>query len=83
MSVVVNASRSEEAVLGSLLHELVHWRLCTLGLPYDDVAYVFISECLRVGAPISHARSAREAYQRFKQRRAFEERTGRKFDEAV
>ncbi|MFK4304290.1 hypothetical protein ABH892_004430 [Paenibacillus sp. RC254] len=83
MSAVVNASRSEEAVIGSLLHELVHWRLCTSGLPYSDTDYGFIAECLRVGAPISRARSAQEAYQRFKQRQAFEERAGCKFDEAV
>ncbi|UMR34012.1 hypothetical protein MJ749_15050 [Paenibacillus polymyxa] len=43
----------------------------------------FISECLRIDAPISHVRSAQEAYRRFKQRQAFEERTGRKVDEAV
>lgn len=83
MSAHENAARPEEDVIGSLLHELVHWRLLSLGLPYNDTDYEFIAECLRVDAPISQARSAQEAYRRFKQRQAFEERTGRKFDEAV
>ncbi|WP_338532630.1 hypothetical protein RBB83_17475 [Paenibacillus peoriae] len=83
MSAHENAARPEEDVIGSLLHELVHWRLLSLGLPYNDTDYEFISECLRVDAPISQARSAQEAYLRFKQRQTFEERTGRKFDEAV
>ncbi|WP_263560522.1 hypothetical protein [Paenibacillus polymyxa] len=83
MSAHENAARSEEDVIGSLLHELVHWRLLSLGLPYNDTDYEFISECLRVDAPISQARSAQEAYRRFKQRQAFEERTGHKFDKAV
>ncbi|OMC96254.1 hypothetical protein MKX34_24120 [Paenibacillus sp. FSL R5-0636] len=67
MSTVVNAERPFEDVLGSLLHELVHWRLYTLGLPCSDTDDEFIAECLRVGAPISGSTSARKAYERYLQ----------------
>lgn len=83
MSAQTNARRGAEDVAGSLLHELAHWRLYTEGRPCSDMDYEFIAECLRVGAPISGARTAQDAYKRYQQIRAFEERTGRKFDEAV
>lgn len=81
MSTKVNARRDREAVLGTLLHELVHWRLWTQEVPHSDVDYKFIAECIRVGAPISKTRSAQDAYKRYLLIRRFEERTGKKFDE--
>lgn len=65
MSAPTNAERSEEDVVGSLLHELVHWRLHTLGHPASDTDKEFIAECLRVGAPISGATDAQKAYRRY------------------
>ncbi|KIL35157.1 hypothetical protein SD71_16150 [Cohnella kolymensis] len=58
-----NAERTEEAVKGTLLHELVHWRLYTCGIPHRDVSHEFIRECLRVGAPISKAARAQRAFE--------------------
>lgn len=75
MSAITNARRSKAEVAGSLLHELVHWRLYNTGRPFCDEDYEFIAECLRVGAPISGARSAQEAYRRYLNVRAFEERS--------
>ena len=65
MSTERNVIRSEEGVLKSLLHELVHWRLHSLGLPCRDEDPEFIEECLRVGANISLAKKAQLAYQQF------------------
>ncbi|ETT64893.1 MULTISPECIES: hypothetical protein [Paenibacillus] len=67
MSGPTNGERPEEDVIGSLLHELVHWRLHTLGLPASDIDREFIAECLRVGAPISGAGAAQKAYERYLQ----------------
>lgn len=78
MSAITNAGRTSEEVEGTLLHELVHWRLYTLGLPSSDVDFEFISECLRVGAPLSKAKAAQAAYKRFMQVRAF-----KKYEEAA
>ena len=83
MSTKVNTRRPKEDVIGTLLHELVHWRLWTQEVPHSDVAYEFIAECIRVGAPISRTRSAQDAYKRYLLIRMFEERTGKKFDEEV
>lgn len=69
MSAPKNAERTREWVLGILLHELVHWRLYTTGQPYRDCDNEFIAECLRVGAPISGAKKAREAFEVFQQQR--------------
>ncbi|WP_188069033.1 SprT-like domain-containing protein [Brevibacillus brevis] len=65
MSRWVNAKRTRDDVLGTLLHELVHWRLFTLGLPNNDADQEFVAECTRVGAPISGAIGARRAAQRY------------------
>lgn len=65
MSGPTNAERDPEDVEGALLHELVHWRLHTLGLPASDTDFEFIAECLRVGAVISGAAYAQEAYKRY------------------
>ncbi|WP_243767358.1 hypothetical protein [Paenibacillus agricola] len=69
-------------MLGTLLHELVHWRLATEGIPHRDVNDEFIAECVRVGAPISGSTSAQNAYREYQAKRRYEERTGRKYDEA-
>jgi hypothetical protein len=61
MSRVVNARLTRDEVLANLLHELVHWRLCTLCLPFDDGSPEFVRECLRVGAPFSGTRKAQMA----------------------
>ena len=65
MSAKTNAGLSREAVMDTLLHELVHWRLYTAGSPYSDQDPEFIAECLRVGASLSGARYAQNAYQRY------------------
>lgn len=67
MSAPVNAEYGEEDTQGNLLHELVHWRLYTQGVPFGDETTEFIAECLRVGAPISGAPSAKKAYERYLQ----------------
>jgi len=60
-----NAGRSREEVLGVLLHELVHWRLFKTGVPFDDRDPEFVEECLRVGAPISGTKYAKDAHSRY------------------
>jgi Zn-dependent peptidase ImmA (M78 family) len=67
MSKKRNAERTDAEVLGTLLHELVHWRLHTTGVPYRDSNPEFIKECLRVGAPISQSSSAQWAYKQYMQ----------------
>lgn len=62
MSKINNQKMSNEAVLGTLRHELVHWHLHTSGQDFSDDSEVFVAECIRVGAPISAARKAQEAY---------------------
>lgn len=68
MSSKVNAERTREEVIGTLLHELVHWRLWSLGLPAHDSDDEFIAECIRVGAPISGSKIAKQAHERYLQR---------------
>lgn len=70
MSAKVNATLTKEQVLDNLLHELVHWRLYTLGRPFDDTDEEFIRECERVGASLSEATAAQKAYQRYITREA-------------
>ncbi|WP_240374909.1 hypothetical protein [Bacillus piscicola] len=65
MSAKRNAGRSKDAVLKSLLHELVHWRLHSTGKPCRDEDPEFIEECLRVGASISLAKKAQLALEQF------------------
>ncbi|WP_069201571.1 hypothetical protein [Thermoactinomyces sp. Gus2-1] len=60
-----NMTRTREQIYDTLLHELVHWRLFRLGLPYDDTAFEFIRECKRVGASLSGAKKAQEAARRY------------------
>lgn len=67
MSAVTNARRTPDEVMRTLLHELVHWRLFVTGRAYRDTDDEFIAECLRVGASISQARKAQEAYRRYQQ----------------
>lgn len=62
MSTAGNVEVGPDATEANLLHELVHWRLHTLGVPFDDVDDEFIAECLRVGAPISEGRREQVAY---------------------
>ena len=68
MSAQTNAERSPEEVEDTLLHELVHWRLQTRGVPASDTDPEFIAECLRVGASISHAKYAQAAYKAYLER---------------
>jgi len=79
MSAATNAERTPEEVEQTLTHELVHWRLFTLDQPFRDYNDEFITECIRVGASISKARIAQEAYQRYMYKREFEELTGQKY----
>lgn len=65
MSAQRNAERPPEDVERTLLHELVHWRQHSQGLPARDTDYEFIAECLRVGASISRGTSAQAAYKRY------------------
>jgi hypothetical protein len=59
-----NAERTIDEVKGTLLHELVHWRLWSLGIPHRDTDKEFIAECLSVRAPISKGRKAQDAFKR-------------------
>ncbi len=61
----MNRRLTREKVLGNLLHELVHWRLHTLGLPNSDCSKEFVSECVRVGAPFSGTVVAKQAAQKY------------------
>ena len=62
MSKVNNRMMSNEEVLGTLKHELVHWHLHTTGKNFSDDSEEFVAECIRIGAPISRAKNAQEAY---------------------
>lgn len=68
MSAQTNAEYSEEEITDTLLHELVHWWLHSLGEPFCDEDEEFIAECLRVGASLSNAPSAVRAYERYVRR---------------
>lgn len=61
-----NSNRTDEEIRGTLLHELVHWRLWSLGTQHYDTSRAFVKEAIRVGAPISGSKSARKAYERYK-----------------
>ena len=76
MSAPVNARKSPVMVADNLLHELVHWRLWTLGLPCDDTDSEFIAECMRVGTSLSAGKCDEDALKRFVQREIGEERFG-------
>jgi SprT-like protein len=80
-SSVNNAKWSREIVIGNLTHELVHWRLYTLGQPFYDDDSEFVAECDRVGAPLSRTKAAKDAEKRYVAIKAYEERTGRKYYE--
>lgn len=65
MSAQRNEERPPEDVERTLLHELVHWRLWTLGLPCGDKEPEFVAEALRVGASFSHTEKAQKAYEKY------------------
>jgi hypothetical protein len=65
MSKPTNDARTEEDVIKTLLHELVHWRLRTQGLPASDGDKEFVEEALRVGAPISGTKAAQFAAKKY------------------
>lgn len=67
MSAPVNERLGPENTAGNLLHELVHWRLYTLGGPFRDDDVEFVAECLRVGAPFSQTQAAQRAYEAYLQ----------------
>jgi SprT-like protein len=67
MSAPVNARLGPDETAGNLLHELVHWRLYTVGSPFKDVDAEFVAECLRVGAPFSRTQAAMRAYETYMQ----------------
>lgn len=60
-----NSQRTEEEVKGTLLHELVHWRLFSLGIPHRDTDKEFVEEAIRVGAPFSKSGKAQRAYEKY------------------
>lgn len=62
MSSKRNMYRSKEQVLSTLLHEMVHWHLHTIGLPYHDDDKEFIEEIQRVGSHISGTKKAQKAF---------------------
>lgn len=68
MSAVVNARLSPVMIADNLLHELVHWRLWTLGLPCADTDSEFIAECMRVGTSLSAGKGDEIALKRFIER---------------
>ncbi|MBD1373764.1 hypothetical protein IC620_15570 [Hazenella sp. IB182357] len=59
-----NLERSNEQIINTLLHELVHWRLHQQKLPYRDTDTEFILECQRVGCSLSGTKVAQKAAQR-------------------
>lgn len=61
-----NAQRTPEKVSGTLLHELVHWRMHQSGLPFHDDDTEFIKECYRVGAPISGVQYAQKTAEKIR-----------------
>lgn len=65
MSKPKNQKRSREDISKTLLHELVHWRLRTIGQPFRDFDKEFIQEALRVGASISMAEDAQLAFRKY------------------
>lgn len=65
MSAPTNAFLSAEQIEGNLLHELVHWRLWSQGLPAGDEEPEFVAEALRVGASFSHTEKAQKAYEKY------------------
>lgn len=66
-SKIRNSERTKQEVLSTLLHELVHWRLYNEGKPFNDEDVHFVEECLRVGAPISGTKLAKEAFNRYQE----------------
>jgi hypothetical protein len=60
-----NSERTTVEVRLTLLHELVHWRLYTTGIPHRDTNNQFIAECFRVGASISKATRAQRAFEAY------------------
>jgi hypothetical protein len=73
MSIKTNAKLMRVEVLNNLLHELVHWRLYTQGLPFGDCDRVFIAECCRVGASLSGTKAVEDAYKRYLQYEKYSE----------
>lgn len=67
MSAPVNERSGPDDTAGNLLHELVHWRLYTLGAKFRDDDAEFVAERLRVGAPFSQTQAAQRAYQAYLQ----------------
>jgi hypothetical protein len=65
MCVKRNAEHSDEEVERTLLHELVHWRLWSMGIPHQDSSRDFVREIERVGASVSGALKARRAYEKY------------------
>lgn len=65
MSKKKNKRRTRGQILGSLLHELVHWRLWSLNVPFDDTDDEFIEECINVCAPFSKTQSAQKALKQY------------------
>lgn len=61
MSRKTNLLQSDQAVLGTLKHELVHYWNYSLGKPFSDESKEFIAECMRIGAPFSDAPKAKKA----------------------
>lgn len=62
-----NAERTEKEVIGTLLHELVHWRLFATGIPHRDTDQEFVKEASRVGASFSKTRKAQQAYEKYQE----------------
>lgn len=65
MSKIVNERYSNEEVLNSLLHEMVHWVLHTTGKPFRDDTKEFVEECIRVGASFSKTKTAQRAFKNY------------------
>lgn len=65
MSKPTNDRFTTEEVYRNLLHELVHWRLYTQGVPCSDDDREFVEECIRVGAPFSETQKAQAAAKKY------------------
>lgn len=62
-----NSRRTKEQITKTLLHELVHWRLYTTGVPYRDNDKEFVKEALRVGASFSAVKTAVKAREKYEE----------------
>ena len=65
MSKQTNLLLTNEQVLGNLLHELCHHFCYIEGKEFRDDSEYFVTECIRVGAPVSKTKKAQKAFGKY------------------